>query len=114
MKLTRENVIARIDQLLSESGMTDYQLTTAGELSSGTLSNIRSRKSSPTVDTMAQICKGLDISMSEFFSPFTDSETKVKRSDKETLNILVNQMSEEQLRRLVAYADGIMEKTIIK
>lgn len=59
--------IAYIKKLSKEKNMTMYQLSKASGISQSTLSNIVNRGNNPSVYTLQKICKGLQISMADFF-----------------------------------------------
>lgn len=58
----------RIKQLMEERGISEYKLAKMSDLSQSTISNIFVRNTAPTVPTLEAICKGLGISLSQFFA----------------------------------------------
>ncbi len=58
----------RIKQLMKAKNITEYRLAKLSGLSQSTISNIFIRNTAPTIPTIEAICKGLGISMSQFFS----------------------------------------------
>lgn len=59
---------ARIKKLMQQKGFTEYRLAKLSGLSQSTISNIFVRNTAPTIPTIEAICKGLGISMAQFFA----------------------------------------------
>lgn len=66
------DVCMRIEQIMNQKQLSYYKLSIQSGLAPSTLANIRRRGSIPTIYTIEQICKGLQISLSEFFLEDTD------------------------------------------
>ncbi len=66
----------RIKQLMQAKNITEYRLAKLSGLSQSTISNIFIRNTAPTIPTIEAICKGLGITMSQFFSE-NDAEKPV-------------------------------------
>lgn len=62
------DISKRIKQLMDERGWTEYRLAKEAGLSQSTISNMFHRNNSPTIPTLETICKGLDITLAQFFS----------------------------------------------
>jgi len=60
------NVAERIQELLREKNMTQYQLAKRSGVSQSSLNTIIKRGTSPSFKTICQICEGFDISLSYF------------------------------------------------
>ena len=61
------DIACRIKQLMNERGMTIYTLAQRSGVSWNTIKNILVRESTTTVATLEQLCKGLGISVAQFF-----------------------------------------------
>jgi len=61
------NVANRLKQLMDERAMTIYTLAQRSGVSWNTIKNILVRESTTTVATLEQLCKGLGISVAQFF-----------------------------------------------
>jgi transcriptional regulator with XRE-family HTH domain len=75
-----EAIAKRTRELLEQKGVTQYRLAKSMLVYQQTLSNfLHAKQKSANVKTVFQICKGLDISILEFFaSPiFTDTELDI-------------------------------------
>lgn len=57
----------RIRELMRERNWTEYRLAIASDLSQSTIANIFNRNTIPSVSTLEAICKGLGITMAQFF-----------------------------------------------
>lgn len=62
------DVNARIRMLMNERGWTPYRLAKESGLSDGTVGNIFRRNTVPSMATLEAICRGLKISLSQFFA----------------------------------------------
>lgn len=61
-------VVLRIESLLSERGLTKYQLCKIGRINYSTLKKLTNLKSNTALmNTIYQICSTLEISLVEFF-----------------------------------------------
>ena len=78
------NVLDKIRQLQQERGWSTYKLAYESGLTQSTLSNMFSRGTCPTVDTLEKICEAFGISLSEFFDE-SHSKTHVSMEEFELL-----------------------------
>lgn len=62
------DVIKHLRELQDKYGLTDYKIAKAAGLSTGTVSNIFKRNTYPRIDTLENICKAFDLTLSEFFA----------------------------------------------
>lgn len=62
------NTVGRVQELADERGLTLFKLAMLCEVPYSTLCNAKKRQTQLNVDTIEQICKGLRISMSDFFA----------------------------------------------
>ena len=67
MEKISEKLITCIRELLETKKMSMYRLAQNAGISQSTLSNIIHRNNAPGIDTLERICKGLGMTMSEFF-----------------------------------------------
>ena len=61
------NVISRILFLMEREKVTGYELAKKSGISHSTISTIFRKNRQPNITTLQKICKGLNISMAEFF-----------------------------------------------
>lgn len=62
------DIHARLNQLLQNRGWTTYRLALNCGLSHATIANIYKRNTAPSISTLAAICKGFGITLSQFFA----------------------------------------------
>ena len=65
------DVNERIRVLMNERGWTTYRLAKESGLSDGTVGNIFRRNTVPSMATLEAICRGLKITLSQFFADDT-------------------------------------------
>lgn len=61
------NIYQRLEDLMKQRDLTYYKLAQLSGLSQSTLNNMKTRGSLPSLYTLEQICRGLQIPMSQFF-----------------------------------------------
>ena len=100
----------RINDLAAERGLSSYELAKRAGLAESSLYNMLNRKTMPKIETLDKICKGLEISMSDFFifksEPRADGY--LSESDVELLEVNRN-LTEKNQKHLLVYAQGMME-----
>lgn len=62
------DVTAKLKALLEKNGWSEYKLAKESGLSESTIANIFRRNSVPSITTLESICKGLGITLSQFFT----------------------------------------------
>ena len=62
------DALERIKNLLDERHWTAYRLAKESGLPQSTISNLFNRCNEPTIPTLEMICKGLGITLSQFFA----------------------------------------------
>lgn len=78
------NVLEKIKKMQAERGWSTYKLAYESGLTQSTLSNMFSRGTCPTVDTLEKICEAFGISLSDFF----DDNDKVAHVSEEEMELL--------------------------
>ena len=68
MGVVNVDVNERIRVLMNERGWTPYRLAKESGLSDGTVGNIFRRNTVPSMATLQAICRGLKISLAQFFA----------------------------------------------
>ena len=67
--MSAENyIIDRIEQLCEQKQMSRYRLAQKSGISQSSISTLLNRQSVPTIQTLEKICKGLDMTLAQFFS----------------------------------------------
>ena len=62
------DVLDRLHRLLETRGWTMYRLAKRSGLTDSTIANIYRRNAMPSIDTLEKICRGFDITLSQFFA----------------------------------------------
>ena len=62
------DVHERLRRLLDERGWSEYRLSRESGLSESTIANIFRRNAYPSIPTLAIICEGMGITISQFFA----------------------------------------------
>lgn len=79
----KNNVIMRIKELCAERNISIYRLAQLSDIPKNTLNNMIAEDRMPTVPTIEKICRGLNITLSQFFSSdniypeFTEEQKKL-------------------------------------
>ena len=64
----------RLNALRAEKGMSQYRLSKLSGVAQSMISGIESGDKNPTVETLAQLCNALGVTLAEFFSPADEPE----------------------------------------
>lgn len=109
--MIEDMVFERIKYFCEIKHYTMYRLAKEAELPYSSLNNIIHRRTCPTIGTLEKLCKGLNITMTEFF----DFETYPLKDDSLTAeeDELVNKfrtLSKKKKALLNAYMDGLCQQ----
>ena len=88
------DILGRIKQLRDARGWSNYRLAKAAGISEGSLNNLFRLNNQPTIPTLAALCVGLDISLSQFFAE--SSEAIVLNAEQKELLDIWNTLNKEQ------------------
>jgi len=80
----KEQIAKRIKQLRLERKLTVETLAWGGGLSKSTISNAEKALASANLKTIMAVCASLEISLSEFFAPFTEIPEVKEEPEKRT------------------------------
>lgn len=101
-------VINRINYFLDFKHWTIYQLAKESGIPYSSLNNIFLRNTCPTIPTLERICKGLGISLSEFFEFHQNPLHCVQLTDKEEeILYTYRRLSIQDKALFEAYLDGL-------
>lgn len=102
-----DEVSARINQILEERKMTKFDLYKKCEdVSRASVYNAANGRNVVSLDTIEHICKGLDISVSRFFSWEDDNDIHLTEDGREII-MACRGSNDGLLQRLKGYIDGI-------
>lgn len=62
------DVIARINEIMKQQGLTEYKLAKLSKLSPSTIKNIKARNTVPSITTLESICNTFNMTLSQFFA----------------------------------------------
>ena len=109
--MIEDQIIERIQELCTRKHISLYRLAKNAELPYSSLNNILHRRTCPPVTTLERLCKGLNVSLSEFFDfeiyPIRNEE--LTADEEELLNKYKN-LSARKRELLHAYMDGLSQK----
>ena len=104
--MDKNKIIRRIEELRAERKLSRTMLAEKCEIPYPTIRNAFGRDSMPDLYTIERLCKGLDITLADFFtSPaIFESETK----DQAELRRCWNIMTEEEKNLTMIFVKGIL------
>jgi len=88
--------------------MSRYRLAQKSGISQSSISTLLNRQSVPTIQTLEKICKGLDMTLAQFFSK--DDELPNLTEEQKHLLTTWNAMNEQEKALVEAYMQGIVRK----
>ena len=101
-------IIDRIEQLCEQKQMSRYRLAQKSGISQSSISTLLNRQSVPTIQTLEKICKGLDMTLAQFFSE--DDELPNLTEEQKRLLTTWNAMNKQEKALVEAYMQGIVRK----
>lgn len=109
--MTEHDVLNRIQFFLDFKHWSLYKLAKESGLAYSSLNNIFNRKTCPTIVTLEKICKGLDISLSEFFDyASTPLHSKALTIEQQELLNAFDSLSIKDKELLQTYLRGLCKK----
>ena len=88
--------------------MSRYRLAQKSGISQSSISTLLNRQSVPTIQTLEKICKGLDMTLAQFFTE--DDELPNLTEEQKRLLTTWNAMNEQEKALVEAYMQGIVRK----
>lgn len=102
------NVMGRIKELCASRSWTYYRLAKEADIPYSSLSTMLHKAYVPSVPSLMKICKGFDITLSQFFSE-EDDTAKLTKKQKECLEHW-NQLDEQSQVLALAYMKGLADR----
>ena len=100
----------RINALADERGLTPYELAKRSNMALSSLYNMYQRGTMPKIETLEKLCKGMNITLSDFFVSFSKPQAGGYMSDGDTALVETNrQLSERNQKHLLEYAKGMLK-----
>ena len=100
------NVLERITALRMERGWTEYEMARRCGLRQSTISNWYKKNRLPRFGSLQKICKGFDLTMSQFFLSETNSMATLTKQQRELLENWIK-LSDTQKKKLLALIDNM-------
>lgn len=95
------DILVHIKKLRDERGWSNYKLAKEAGISENSLNNLFRRNNLPTIPTLESICKGLGITLSQFFA---EGGEPVELSDAQREMLMTwDALSEEQKATLLEF-----------
>lgn len=109
-RLTIEDVLSRISNLLDERGWTLYKLAEITGIPHSSLYTMMQRRTMPKHDTLSAICDGLGISLSDFFIQVSEGKSGGYLSQNELLLVeTLRPLPEKYIEMTIVYAKGLSD-----
>lgn len=93
------DILARIIELRNQRGWSNYRLAKEASISEGSLNNLFRLNNQPTFNTLEAICKGLGISLSQFFAD--DGEAIVLNNDQKEMLDIWNTLDQDKKKAVL-------------
>ena len=99
---------ARLQQLMDERGWTMYRLAKESNVAWTTIRNMFSRNTEPSIQTLEALCKGMGITLPQFFDIDNDMGlspeqaqllqewSRLRENDKRLISELIGSLNEKQ------------------
>jgi transcriptional regulator with XRE-family HTH domain len=71
--IKEEAIIQKIEEICCDQGITKYELCAKADMNQSTLSSFMRKNRMPTITTLDRICKGFEITLSQFFAGMGES-----------------------------------------
>ena len=101
--------VKRILQLMKERGWSLYKLAKESGITYSSLSNLLHRNTEPTLSTLRNLCNGLGITLSEFFS--NEESTVIVDYSREERDLITGYrtLSRKDKELLLSFLSGLMK-----
>lgn len=101
------DVLARITKLRLNSGWTDYELAKRSGLPQSTISSWYTKNMMPSVSSLENICKGLGISLSQFFLEEDSGEATILSRQQHRLLAYASRLDPDQYESLLSFLERL-------
>lgn len=81
------NSLEQIKKICKEHGISVYKLSKESGIPYSSLNNMFNRNTDPSLSTLTKICYGLNISLSDFFSPAPSNVLLLNDEDREFMQL---------------------------
>lgn len=101
------DVKARVQHLMDERGWTIYKVAKEANVPWSTVRNMFKRNTEPSIATLEAICKGMGVTLAQFFDTTNSSETI---DEEQRLLRCWGQLCEEDQRVILYLAESLLQK----
>lgn len=99
--------VERLKQIMEDRSLSRYKLGKITGITQASLSTIMSGKCAPSLSTIDKLCKGLGISVSDFFNMADDKPYILSTEEREALRYW-NELDKSQKKMAIAFAQGLV------
>ena len=101
------DVLTRITKLRLNRGWTDYELAKRSGLPQSTISSWYTKNMMPSVSSLENICKGLGISLSQFFLEEDSGEATILSRQQHRLLAYASRLDPDQYESLLSFLERL-------
>ena len=101
------DVLTRITKLRLNRGWTDYELAKRSGLPQSTISSWYTKNMMPSVSALENICKGLGISLSQFFLEEDSGEATILSRQQHRLLAYASRLDPDQYESLLSFLERL-------
>lgn len=110
MELEKNTILTKIEEYLDTRKWSLYRLAKEAEIQYSSLHSMFEKNTQPTIPTLMKICKGLGITMSDFFSDTITTEFfHCTEDEKELLNIY-RELDKKDKKMILSVSKRFAEK----
>lgn len=103
------DIVAKINEIMKQQGMNEYQLAKLSGLSPSTIRNINKRGTVPSIPTLESICSTFHMTLSQFFSDSNTVFYPIESGQQEFLDLFI-QLNPGQQTALITLMKTMTEK----
>lgn len=96
------DVIARINEIMKQQGLTEYKLAKLSNLSPSTIKNIKARNTVPSITTLESICDTFNMTLSQFFADKDTTFYPLNPRQAQCMDLIL-MLNEEQQQTLIEF-----------
>lgn len=105
--MEENTTLMRLKELMNQKQWTTYRLAKEANIPYSSLNNLFIRNTEPTLPTLREICKGLGISLSDFFSTEHTPIVAEYSAEERKLILLYNSLKSSDKKLLMTYAQAL-------
>lgn len=103
-------VIKRLREIMEQRHLTRYKLWQLTGITQPSLSTLFSGRCAPSLATIEKLCKGLDISVSDFFKKEGEENYPLSSDERQLLKCW-HELDKVQKKMSIAYAEGMLTQS---